>query len=132
MKRSEIKKALGKGTMVWVECFRGADEASTVIYRDVIEYSNNCLYPFERFIEKDETDSKIVKFLCEKYSINKVFAYQPCLVGTNGVDPESNTLFGKVRGNDVYDCDCSYLIVIKKEDAEQLSIDGEEFLIRNM
>ena len=135
MKKTKIKKILGNGTLVWAECFRGEEPEVVVHHPDDIEYEPMYVYVFEAFIKKDGTNSKIIKALCERYSADKVFAYQKCYVGTNGIDASENTMFAEIQSGDsirrVFDCDCSYLISVKKSMAEQIPFDGESFFIQN-
>ena len=132
MKIKDIKKELGKGTLVWAEAFRGDEENSVVVHNPLdIDYDQNCMYVFERFIRKEETNSSIIKFLCEKYSVNKVLAYQKCRVSTEWVNNEISTVLKETGKNKVYDCDSYYLLAIKKSVANAISEDGVEFIIQN-
>ena len=136
MKTKEIKERLGKGTLLWVEAckedwdedFGGKLPGIVVHHKSDIEYNPLCLYPFEKFIKLEDTDSKIVKFVCEKFSVKEVFVYQPCLVGTNEED-KIYTLFDEKCSHKIYDCDCSYLISVKKTIADNIPYDGEEYII---
>lgn len=136
MKIKDIKKQLGKGILIWVEAckedwdddFEGRLPGIIVHHPLDVEYDSLCLYPFENFIKMEETESKIVKFICNKFSIDKVFAYQPCLVTTNEQD-KVYTLFCEKYNNKIYDVDCSYLISVKKKVADSISFDGDEYVV---
>lgn len=125
MKLSEIKKELGGKALLWVECFRG-DKVEAVVHNSSdIEYDCKCMYAFEKVVERSNTDSAVVKAICDKYGVDKVFAYQKHNVGVDTLDKSKNTLLGGTT----YDCDCSYMVAVNKSDADQVPEDGEEFFI---
>ena len=129
MKLSDIKKELGSGVIIWIECFRG-DKVEAVVHNPKdIEYNSRNVYVFEEFKNPKETESAVVKTICEKYGVDKVLVYQKCFVGTSSVDRELNTLFYTGDSHDVFDCDCSYLVSVKKSVADKVPEDGEEFFI---
>lgn len=128
MKISDIKKELGNGTLLWIECFRGEKVEAVVHSPKDIEYDSRCMYVFEAYEARNLTKSAIVKAICEKYDVDKVLAYQKCFVGTSGVNKGLNTLL-YANGHEVFDCDCSYLISVKKSVADEVPEDGEEFFI---
>ena len=144
MKISEIKKALGgKGKLIWAEVSLNFenDSSKMVIYihpvGDII-YDKDIMYPYESFINKDETKSRIVKALCDRFSIDKVFVYQESLMGTDSRNPKANTVFGTKYDCLVYDCDCHYLLMVKDSLSKKISkgetiilesVDGEDFVL---
>lgn len=129
MKISDIKKELGNGTLLWIECFRGEKVEAVVHSPKDIEYDSNCMYAFEKFVRPEETASVVVKAICAKYRASKVLVYQKCFMGTSGVNQEFNTSFYTGNSHKVFDCDCSYLISVKKSVADKVPEDGEEFFI---
>lgn len=125
MKLSEIKKELGGKILLWVECFRGEKVEAVVHSSNDIEYDNKCMYVFETVVERGNTGSSVIKAICDRYGVDKVFAYQKHTVGTDTIDKSKNTLLGGTT----YDCDCSYLVAVKKSEADRVPEDGEEFFI---
>ena len=115
MKLSEIKKGLGgKGTLIEIET--GYNE--WVAYRNKdIHYDNLCLYCFEKFIHLQETTSPVIRFICEKYGVDKVFAYQDW-----GHSEEiGHCLLGEDKnGMKHYDYDCYYLIAVPKSVSDSI------------
>ena len=121
MKPSEIKKGLGgKGTLIEIE----ASSFALVAYRNRdIQYDDLCLYYFEKFIHLQQTTSPVIRFICEKYGVDKVFAYQSwghseemgyCLLGEDK------------NGMKHYDYDCHYLVAVPKRVSDSIpDIEGE-------
>ena len=72
MKLSEIKKELGgKGTLIGIE----VNSHEVIAYRNKdFQYDDLYLYCFEEFV--DRTFSPIAEFLCERYGVEKVFAFR--------------------------------------------------------
>ena len=115
MKLSEIKKELGgKGTLIEIE----SSSSVLVAYRNKdIQYSDSCLYCFEEFIQLQQTASPVIGFICEKYGVDKVFAYQDwghseemgyCLLGEDK------------NGMKHYDYDCYYLVAVPKSVSDSI------------
>lgn len=125
MKLSAIRKELGgRGRLVWLEDNYFDGGFGLLQHPDgETEYDDACMYAFERFIDVSETDSRIVRAIGEAFGVQKVFAYQKHLCGTDYVDRESFTKLGNSETHDFYDCNCSFL-VMKKKDIEAKEYGG--------
>ena len=72
MKLSEIKKGLGgKGTLIGIDT--GSHEVIAYRRKD-FQYDDLYLYCFEEFVGR--TFSPVAKFLCEKYGVERLFAFK--------------------------------------------------------
>ena len=115
MKLSEIKKELGgKGTLIEIEA-----GPQLVAYRNKdIRYSDLCLYFFEEFIHLQQTTSPIIRFICEKYGVDKVFAYQDW---GHSEEEEGHCLLGEDKnGMKHYDYDSYYLVAVPKSVSDSI------------
>ena len=124
MKLSEIKKELGgKGTLIEIE----TGYHQWVAYRNKnIHYDNLCLYCFEKFIQLQETTSPVIRFICEKYGVDKVFAYQDW----GHSEEMGHCLLGEDKnGMKHYDYDCFYLVAVSKPVSDSIP-ENEGELIR--
>ena len=124
MKLSEIRKELGgKGTLIEIE----TGYHQWVAYRNNnIHYDNLCLYCFEKFIQLQETTSPVIGFICEKYGVDKVFAYQDW----GHSEEMGHCLLGEDKnGMKHYDYDCFYLVAVPKPVSDSIS-ENEGELIR--
>ena len=117
MKTSEIKNKLNPGTLIEIS----ASEYDLIAYnnKDIL-YNDDCLYTFEKFINKNDTDSKIVQLICEKYGVDKVFAYLNYYCDGTFVPDGFTILAEKEDGNKLFDCKCTYLVSVKKKYSDSI------------
>lgn len=115
MKLSDIKKELGgKGTLIEIE----TGYFDWVAYRNKdIHYDHLCLYRFEKFIHLHETTSPVIRFICEKYGVDKVFAYQDW---GHSEEMEHCLLGEDKNGMKHYDYDCYYLVAVPKSVSDSI------------
>ena len=115
MKLSEIKKELGgKGSLIEIE----SSSSVLVAYRNKdIQYSDSCLYCFEEFIQLQQTTSPVIRFICEKYGVDKVFAYQDW---GHSEEMEYCLLGEDKNGMKHYDYDCYYLVAVPKSVSDSI------------
>ena len=138
MKLAEIKKTLGgKGKLIWAEAslnFENEPSKMAIYIHPVgnIIYDKDIMYPYESFINKDETRSRVVKTLCERFSTDKVFAYQESLMGTDSRNPKANTVLATKYDCLVYDCDCHYLLMVKDSLSKEISTEGETIILESV
>ena len=127
MKKSEIKKQLNSGVLIEIT----ASEHDLIAYcnKDVL-YDENAMYTFEKIIDINETDSKIVHLICEKYNVGKVFAYLHYYCSGEFVPDNFTLLAEKNDGNKLFDCKCTYLVSVKKKISDSIpKFEGETIAV---
>ena len=117
MNLSDIKRNLNSGVLI--EISAGKHELIAYNHKDIL-FDSSCLYTFERFIDRSETDSKIVHLICEKYGVEKVFAYLDHYCDGSFVPDYFTLLAEKEDGNKLFDCECTYLVSVKRKDADSI------------